>query len=108
MGEELPQNAEDDRWGTCPPLDWPCSVQRPEPSPKARELTIAYALRQLVEGTELSRWFNARLQAYGELTRWDDAQHVYAVSRDMLTWQLQLSEPMMWSYLEGLHEHTPQ
>lgn len=90
-------------WGKVPPADLPLNPLPPRPTPRERERTIAYLLRQGCDRPgSLTAWLVRRECAYfdGPGRHWDCALHAYAAARDAACWQLNRDEAVVWELLE--------
>jgi hypothetical protein len=90
-------------WQSLPPLDLPLVALRPSPTPAQRDLVIAYLSRQCAN-QHLRSWLTRRKTLYYQTISppWHPHLLAYAAARDAACWQLNRTEPGVWSLLEGL------
>jgi hypothetical protein len=90
-------------WQSLPPDDLPLVTLKPSPTPAQRELVTAYVRRQCT-CQQLRDWLTWRRTAYLTTigSTWDKALLSYAAARDAACWQLDRSEPAVWSLVDGI------
>jgi hypothetical protein len=66
-------------------------------------LVIAYLRRQCIS-QQIRRWLTKRRATYQTTTgcTWDTPLQSYAAARDAACWQLDRTEPAVWSLLTGI------
>lgn len=90
-------------WQSVPPSDLPLLPLTPSLSPARRQLVIAYLSRQCSH-LPLRDWLAQRKARYADAfpAVLHPQLYAHAAARDAACWQLDRSEPAVWSLLEGI------